>query len=124
MIMFEGIQARFGLSRSMVVTLAAGLLVTAAAQAALWVVTQRFFPHDDPVAVLHYSTDLGVDFIGQGSNILALPQIGLLVLVMNGVLGLAVLRADRRATAVLWGMIPVIHVVLMGAFYFLWRINV
>lgn len=117
------IEQWLGLSRGVLWFSTALLLLGAAGVGGLWWLVLTFFPHDDPVAILHYSSDVGIDFIGEGMHITALPQIGLLVLIMNTVLGLAVVRADRRAALLLWSAIPVVAIILLGAFYFLWRIN-
>src|SRR5687768_8522230 len=110
------------LSRSLVRAFL-GLLVSAAVlNAVLWFLAMRVFPHETPAAVLHYSIDVGIDFVGEGTQITSLPLLGLLLLVFNTVLGIALLRADQRASWVLWCTMPILQVLLLIAFYLLWRV--
>jgi len=88
-----------------------------------WVAALLLFPADDPTTVLHYSINVGVDFIGEGAEIVSLPSIGSMVLVLNVIVGLAVMRANPRASWVLWGVLPLIQLILLLAFILLWRIN-
>jgi hypothetical protein len=95
----------------------------AALNAVLWGVVLFLFPQDNPAAILHYSFDTGIDFIGEGSHITALPLMGAFLLVANTILGLAVQRTDRLAAGVVYSTIPLLQVVLLGAFYLLWHVN-
>jgi hypothetical protein len=88
-----------------------------------WWMALKYFPDNDPAAVLHYSIDLGIDFVGEGKQIVALPQIGTTLLGFNTILGMILYRADRRAAWLLWVTIPVIQVILLGATWLLWRAN-
>lgn len=101
------------------------LLIAAstAANGLLWLLAMRYFPRDNPVAVLHYTAGMGIDFIGEGSHITVLPTIGALVLLANGILGWTVIKADPRASWVIWSAVPAIQIVLLAAFYLIWRIN-
>lgn len=98
------------------------LLVSGVLNVITWVAT-RFFPVNDPAAVLHYSIDIGVDFIGQGEQIMVLPLIGSLLIVFNTILGFSLVRANWRAAWVLWTVMPVVQLILLGVFFLLWRIN-
>lgn len=89
----------------------------------LWFIALKLFPHDRAASILHYSTDLGIDFIGEGSNITALPRIGLFLLLFNILLGFVVLGIERRAAWLLWLTTPWLQLILLGAIYFLWKIN-
>jgi mannose/fructose/N-acetylgalactosamine-specific phosphotransferase system component IID len=89
----------------------------------LWLVALFFFPRQEQSTVLHYSSSVGIDFVGEGERILVLPISGLALLIGNFVLGAVIYRADYRAAWVLWGMIPLIQMILLGAFYLLWRVN-
>lgn len=99
------------------------VLLGAALNAGLWYAAMKIFPQDDPAAVLHYSIDVGIDFIGEGKQIIALPLIGSLILIMNTVVGLALARADLRTSWILWSISPIAQIILAAAFYLLWRIN-
>ncbi len=90
---------------------------------ALWLQTSLMFAHDNPTAILHYSIDVGIDFIGQGKQIIVLPLVGLLLLVGNTVLGAGLKRADSRSAHILWATIPIIQIILQGAFILIWQVN-
>lgn len=90
----------------------------------LWIVTLYLFPVQEPAAVLHYSIDVGIDFIGEGKQIMALPLAGSGLLIFNVVLGLAIWRADVRAAWILWSVLPGLQLLLLAAWYVLWRINI
>ncbi|MEX1997633.1 MAG: hypothetical protein WEA04_03080 [Candidatus Andersenbacteria bacterium] len=90
---------------------------------ALWAAALLAFPRHDPAVVLHYSIDVGIDFIGEGEQIIVLPLIGSLILIFNTVVGIAVLRADHRAAWVLWSIMPVLQLIMLLSFYLLWQVN-
>ena len=90
---------------------------------ALWLQTSLMFSHDNPTAILHYSIDVGIDFIGPGKQIIILPLAGLILLVGNTVLGAGLKRADIRSAYILWSAIPVIQLILQGAFILIWQVN-
>lgn len=90
---------------------------------ALWLQTSLFFAHDNPTAILHYSIDVGIDFIGPGKQIIVLPLAGLLLLIGNTALGAGVKRADVKAAYVLWSAIPAFQIILQGAFILIWLVN-
>lgn len=89
----------------------------------LWVLVFTVFDRSNPNAVLHYSVDIGIDFVGQGIKIVTLPLIGSLVLLLNGVLGIMVYRTEIRISWVLWAVIPLIQLILLGSFLLLLRLN-
>jgi len=91
--------------------------------AVLWLLVLLLFPHDSGTAVLHYNTDVGIDFIGPSAQITMLPTAGLLLLIGNSLLGAALQRADKRATWVLWGSLPVLQLILLGSFILVWQAN-
>lgn len=88
-----------------------------------WWIALRYFPDNDPAAVLHYSIDLGIDFMGEGKQIVALPAVGTILLVFNSLLGIMLYRADQRAAWLLWVTMPVIQIILLGATWLLWQAN-
>lgn len=89
-----------------------------------WYAAQQLFPAESPATVLHYSIEVGIDFVGAGSEIRTLPLIGSALLVFNLILGSALLRADTRAAWVLWTTTPTLQAILLAAVLLLWRINV
>jgi len=97
--------------------------LSAALNAALWILAFIAFPQQGPAAILHYNAIVGIDFIGAGTQIYILPVLGLIVLLGNGVLGLVVGSASTRARAVLWSSILVIQCILALSFGILWQLN-
>lgn len=91
--------------------------------AVLWLLVLLLFPRDSGTAVLHYNTDVGIDFIGPSVQIIVLPAIGLLLLLGNSLLGAALRRADKRAAFLLWGSLPVLQLILLGSFILVWQAN-
>ncbi|MDP3997856.1 MAG: hypothetical protein U1C49_01260 [Candidatus Andersenbacteria bacterium] len=89
----------------------------------LWLLSIKLFPRENPIAILHYNTDIGIDFIGGGGDITILPAIGSLLVLSNIVLGLAVRPTDKQLARILWWILPIYQIVLLIAFYFIWRIN-
>ncbi len=90
--------------------------------AVLWYLSKAF-PKDNAATILHYNTDLGIDFIGDGSQISVLPRLGLILLITNLILGIAVRRAENRVSWLLWLTTPLIQLVLCGALLLLRQIN-
>ncbi|MCH8748725.1 hypothetical protein IH781_03155 [Patescibacteria group bacterium] len=99
------------------------ITVTILLNGTLWAITSQYFTADDPTAILHYSAQLGIDYIGATAWISRIPLIAWLLLVFNISLGVAVGEADRRASWVLWGVMPIIQAILIAALYLLWRVN-
>lgn len=89
----------------------------------LWLLAIFMFPQHD-VAVLHYSVDVGIDFIGAGRQIIVLPAIGLLVLIGNNLLGLAIYRTDNSSAWLAWSSATIIQLILISAFFLIWQANV
>lgn len=90
---------------------------------AMWIVALRFFPRQNLTAILHYSIDAGVDFVGEGQHITVLPLLGSTLLVLNLIIGFAVVKADKAAAWVLWSSMPLVQLCLSVGLIFLWRIN-
>lgn len=101
------------------------LLVAAGAglNLALWLAAWLVFPADMSVAVLHYSPGVGIDFIGEGRQIMALPLVGLAVLAGNCLLAAALRRWSTRASFVLLAAAPTVQVVLLVAVWLLRNLN-
>lgn len=91
--------------------------------AIIWWLTLTVFPLDSPATILHYTIDVGVDFIGEGKQITSLPIMGLAIIVFNTIMGVALLRADQRASWLLWSVMPPIQLALLLAFYLLREVN-
>lgn len=91
--------------------------------AVLWILVTTTFPKDSPAAVLHYSVGVGIDFIGPGGQIYALPSIGTALLVANTALAYILAAVSRRAVWVFIGIIPFIQTILLAAYLMLWRLN-
>lgn len=89
----------------------------------VWWLTLTVFPVDSPAAILHYTIDVGVDFIGEGKQITSLPTMGLSIIVFNTIMGIALLRADQRASWLLWSVMPPVQLALLLAFYLLREVN-
>lgn len=91
--------------------------------AVLWLLPLYTFPKDAPAAVLHYSVGVGIDFVGQGRQIMSLPLVATGILVINILLGLAVRRASTQAELVVWVVTPLILLILLAAYIIIWRLN-
>ena len=91
--------------------------------AVLWILVFTLFDKSNPTAVLHYSVDIGIDFVGEGIRIVTLPLIGSLILFLNGSLGLLLYPTEARLSWVFWSVIPVIQLILLGSFLLLLHIN-
>lgn len=61
---------------------------------------------------LHFDAQGQVDRIGQRGDLFALPIIGLLILVVNLVLGLVLYRRERTGAYLVWGSVVAVHVLL------------
>lgn len=92
--------------------------------AVLWYVSVFVFPQNSPAAVLHYSVGIGIDFIGQGGQIVVLPTIATSILLANTVLGYVVRRASIQSSNILWISSPFVLCILVGAYFYLLRLNV
>ncbi len=97
--------------------------ISAALNIALWLLAWQFYSRHPEAAVLHYNIDVGVDLIGEGQQITMLPTAGTVLLAVNGLLGILVRRVDTRAAWVVWGVTPIVQLILVGTVILLWRIN-
>jgi hypothetical protein len=89
----------------------------------LWLLAIFLFPQDKAAAVLHYNASLGIDFIGAGSQIKILPTIGTAIIILNLILAFSLRRVSRRATTMLWAILPIIEAMLIVAFWLILRLN-
>jgi hypothetical protein len=81
------------------------------------------FPRRESAAILHYTTSVGIDFVGEGRHIMVLPAVGLLILVVNLVVGRIIRTADERTAWILWSAVPIVQVFLLLALFFLKSLN-
>jgi len=88
-----------------------------------WLATWLLFPDRDSALVLHYTVNVGIDFVGQGQHITVLPLTGSLLLLMNIVVGLAAYAADTRVSWVMWAVLPLLQAIVAGAVFLIWQIN-
>lgn len=81
------------------------------------------FPKHDESAILHYTAGVGIDFIGNGWQIVVLPSIGAMVLLLNGVLAYMVRTISPLASWIFWASIPMMQVLLVGTYLILLKLN-
>lgn len=91
--------------------------------AILWALIFLTFPKDAPAAVLHYSVGVGVDFIGEGQQIIVLPLGGLILLMLNGLAAYVIRRASWAATWIVLGTTVLLQVLLLIAYLYILRLN-
>ncbi len=89
----------------------------------LWIIVLATFPKDSPTAILHYTAGIGVDFIGEGWQIITLPGIGTLLLIVNTVLARFIEKTSTLAFWILWGSVPVLECVLLATYGILLTLN-
>lgn len=89
----------------------------------LWIIVLATFPKDSPTAILHYTAGIGVDFIGDGWQIVTLPGIGTLLLIVNTILARSIEKTDKLAFWILWGSVPVLECVLLATYGILLTLN-
>lgn len=99
--------------------IAAGSIVL---NAIAWAMT-IFFPRDESAAILHYTSAVGIDFVGEGRHIIVLPAVGTVVLVLNLIVGRLIVKADQRTAWVLWSAVPIVEILLILALVFLKSLN-
>lgn len=97
--------------------------MSALLNALLWLVVVVVFPRDTTTAILHYNSLIGIDFVGEGQQIMVLPVAALLIVIVNTVLGIAIYRADERAAWLVWSIMPVVQAIFLASFYFIWQQN-
>jgi len=89
----------------------------------LWLIVLITFPKSSPNAVLHYTAGVGIDFIGQGWQIITLPSIGLLLIIVNIVLARYIQRASEVAFWILWMSMPFLQILLLTTYGILLNFN-
>jgi hypothetical protein len=106
------------IDRRFYIIAAAAVILNAIAWVIAWL-----FPHDESTAILHYTSQVGIDFVGEGRHILVLPAIGLILLGLNLLAGRLIMSADKRTPWVLWSATPIIQILLIMALLFLRSVN-
>lgn len=91
--------------------------------AAIWIFSYFTFPRETPAAILHYSTGIGIDYIGEGNRIIVLPGAATALLVLNLLVWQVVRRASPKAGWIFIGIIPLLVTMLFTAYILLWRLN-
>lgn len=94
-----------------------------ALNAFLWIVVLATFPKDSPNAVLHYTAGVGIDFIGEGWQIIMLPGMGLLLIAVNVFLARFVERASEIAFWICISSLPLLQALLLATYGILLQLN-
>ncbi len=89
----------------------------------LWAIVLATFPKDSPSAILHYTAGVGIDFIGEGWQIVTLPSIGLLLIAVNVLLARLVAKASMIGCWICLGSMPFMQLLLLGTYGILLRLN-
>lgn len=97
--------------------------VSVVVNALLWIAAVFLFPPEDAAATLHYSIDVGIDFIGASRQIIVLPAIGAALAAGNAVLGGMVWPASPLTARMLWFTTPALQLILSASFLLIWRAN-
>ena len=109
---------RFLHNRGLLALVTGGLILNACA----WGIA-LLFPRNEAAAILHYTSSVGIGFVGEGRHIIVLPAAGLLILFLNAVVGRVVQDAESRTAWVLWSAIPIVQAIICVALLFLRSIN-
>lgn len=89
----------------------------------LWILSVAIFPRQSPSAILHYSSGLGIDFVGQGHQIIILPLIGSMILIGNSLLGLGIWRLAPISGWLLLTTSLISQSIILTGFILLWQVN-
>lgn len=89
----------------------------------LWLIVLITFPKSSPNAVLHYTAGIGIDFIGNGWQIITLPSIGLLLIIVNVLLARYIQGASEHAFWILWMSMPFLQILLLITYGLLFNFN-
>lgn len=99
------------------------LAVATLLNAALWVLILTKFDRSNPAAVLHYSVDVGIDYIDEGGRVIILPIIGISMLALNSLLGWLLFKTEPRISWQLWTVTPIVQLVLLLSAVLLITVN-
>lgn len=89
----------------------------------LWIFVLVTFPKDSPSAILHYTAGVGIDFIGEGWQIIMLPSMGILLIIVNVLLARFVERASKIAFWICITSLPFLQALLLGTYGILLQLN-
>ncbi|MDA1169490.1 MAG: hypothetical protein O3A36_04080 [bacterium] len=89
----------------------------------LWLIVLITFPKSSPNAILHYTAGVGIDFIGNGWQIITLPSIGAFLICVNIILARYVRNTSRIAFWILWMSMPLLQILLLGTYGILLSFN-
>lgn len=98
-------------------------LIAVVANSLAWIIVWRVFPRTDSAAILHYTSSVGIDFIGQGNSIISLPIAGLFIIIFNGLMAATTYHADHRTSWLFGAGSLLVQFLLILILLFLWRIN-
>lgn len=89
----------------------------------LWAIVLITFPKNSASAILHYTAGIGIDFIGQGWQIITLPSIGAILIAVNVILARYIKKASEKAFWILWLSMPFLQLLLLATYIMLLRLN-
>jgi len=84
--------------------------------AALWVLVFTTFPDNITAAVLHYSVGVGVDFIGEGGQVIMLPIAGTVLLVLNALFAYILRNVNVAASWILLSSSLIVQFIFLAAY--------
>lgn len=99
------------------------LAIAALLNAVLWGVVLTKFNRASTTTILHYSVDVGIDYIGEGGRVLILPIIGLSLLLLNSLLGGLLYKTEPRLSWPLWAITPILELLLLLSVILLITVN-
>lgn len=99
------------------------LAIAVLLNAALWILVLIKFDRTNPATVLHYSVDVGIDYIGEGGRIITLPIIGFSMLLLNSLLGWLLFKTEPRVAWQLWAVTPLLQLLLLLSAVLLITVN-
>lgn len=100
------------------------VIASAVLNIGLWILVRTTFPSSTPAAVLHYSVGVGVDFIGEGQQIIMLPLSGSLLIVLNGLAAYVMRRASWAASWILLSSTALLQILLIIAYVYILQLNI
>lgn len=100
------------------------ICAAAALNLGTWITILGRFPQSSAAVVLHYTGGVGIDLIGESTQIMLMPLAGLLLGAGNIILGYNLKKILPEATWLLWGITPGIQAILLIAAILIRRLNV
>lgn len=88
-----------------------------------WFVATKLFPVESSAAILHYNTSVGIDFIGAGNQITAIPMIGAALMIGNLLLAALLRRVSQQAATMFWACLPLNQAILLVSLLLILRLN-